>query len=428
MEPLRDERKRETIHNLYYIKHNLQMEQILEKKVTDITPNVSCGEQTLAEEFMEQHYILRRNVLRGLVEFRKIEEDDDAFRPLTEEAMNSMFLRSKHEMGEDVDIKSDVKMYVNSDEIPLFDPINSWLDALPKWDGKDRVVDLWSRIPGLSAEQIYLLSIWIRYLVAEWKGLSSQHGNEVVPVLIGSQDSGKTTFWQNILPECLRDYFLDHFNFQNKFDKDMAMTNCALINLDEMDQYSARQFIVLKQTLSKVKVNGRRIYGHTIDSRKRYASFVATTNNRHPLTDPTGSRRYICLEVPDKQYIDYETEVDYEQLYAQILYELEVKHCRYWFTRDETHQIQNLNLKYEKQLDLKQMIDIYFKQPLTETDENAKEVTTTEIREMLQHDFPEVEDTCFTAEKIGKTMKAMDFPKKKTRTGMFYSVVPKKSA
>lgn len=388
----------------------------------------TTSEQTIVELFLEQHYRLRRNILRGLVEYRKVDEDDSLFRPLSDEAFNSIVLFSKREMGEDIDIKSDLKTYINSEEVPIYDPINAWLDALPEWDGTDRVVSFWNRIPGLSAEQIYLLSIWMRYVVAQWMNISLEHGNEGVPVLIGDQGCHKSTFWIRFLPVHLREYYLDHFNLQNKFDKEMALTNCPLICLDEMDQYTPRQVIALKQALSKVKVNGRRIYGHTIDARRRYASFVGTTNNRHPLTDPTGSRRYICIEVPKNQHIDVDTPIEYDQLFAQLRHEVIVDHARYWFTHEETLQIQHLNAAFEVQLDLEQMIRIYYKCPSEGHENKVTSVTTNEIRQLLTAEYPNVPIIKFTSEKIGRTMKALDFPKKKTNTGVTYSVIPRRSA
>ena len=52
--------------------------------------------------------------------------------------------------------------------------------------------------------------------------------------------------------------------------------------------------------------------------RLRYASFVSTTNNPRPLNDPTGSRRYLCIRIPEGELINNETVIDYEQLYAQV--------------------------------------------------------------------------------------------------------------
>ena len=104
----------------------------------------------------------------------------------------------------------------------------------------------------------------------------------------------------------------------------MALTNNLLVNLDELDAIRPSQHPALKQTLSKSKVNGRPIYGASQEDRPRYASFVASTNNPHPLTDATGSRRYICLTIPQGMFIDNTGDIDYDQLYAQVLHELNV--------------------------------------------------------------------------------------------------------
>ena len=38
--------------------------------------------------------------------------------------------------------------------------------------------------------------------------------------------------------------------------------------------------------------------------------------DEHPLCDPTGSRRYLCLRVPDGEFIDNSSVINYDQLYA----------------------------------------------------------------------------------------------------------------
>ena len=279
------------------------------------------------ELFLQENYLFHNNVLNGKVEFVNKSKDGKKaeFRTLTQQALNSIILRAKREgVGENGSPKTDIMEYINSEEVERFDPVKEYLDGLPAWDGQNHVAKLFSRIPNVSTEQFSFLSIWMRSMVAHWLQMDTQHGNECVPTLIGPQGCGKTTFLLRLLPPHLRQYYLDHLNLSNKFDKEMALTNNLLVNLDELDAICPSHHPALKQTLSKSKVNGRPIYGASQEDRPRYASFVASTNNPHPLTDATGSRRYICLTIPQGMFIDNTGDIDYDQLYAQVLHELNV--------------------------------------------------------------------------------------------------------
>ena len=52
-----------------------------------------------AEQFLNSHYAFRRNMLNGKVEFASKEgaEQESVFRPLTQEALNSIILQAKRE-------------------------------------------------------------------------------------------------------------------------------------------------------------------------------------------------------------------------------------------------------------------------------------------------------------------------------------------
>ena len=373
------------------------------------------------EYHLEHNYQFRRNVLSGLVEYKKTGEPDENFSRLTSEVLNTIFIKAKREIPDDTSLKTDIKAYVESDIPPVYNPVVAWLDSLAKWDGKDRVAEFLNRIPGLSDEKIAFLRIYLRSNVAHWLNMEQEHGNETVPLLIGNQGCGKSTFCVRFLPKHLRQYYLDHFNLANKFDKEMALSSCLLICLDDIDMYNARQMAQIKQALSKVKVNGRKIYGKTIDERMRFASFIATTNNRHPLVDKTGSRRFLTIEIPNGEVINNNEEIEYEQLYAQLLYEVRDEKLRYWYTNEETLRIQELNAPYEQTLDLEQMIDCMFRKP--QGNEKHGAFTSLDIRKILKQQYPDVADSQLNSIKIGKAMKEMKVARVKSKRGVSYSLV-----
>jgi predicted P-loop ATPase len=288
------------------------------------------------------------------------------------------------------------------------------------------VARLFSRLPGVSSEQLDFLSVWIRSAVAHWLQMDTLHGNECVPTLIGAQGCGKTTFMARLLPPELRVYFLDHLNLSNKFDKEMALTNNLIVCLDELDAIRPSQHAALKQTLSKSKVNGRPIYGASQEDRPRFASFVATTNNPHPLSDATGSRRYICLTIPKGQLIDNTGEIDYEQLYAQVLHEVRELHAPYWFNNDEVKRIQDLNLNYMEQKDIAEIVSICFRKP--EEGEKVKALNSAQILQLIQTEYPSVKSDRSTKIHLGLAMKELGIEHQLYNNRRLYKIVPLKSA
>ena len=333
--------------------------------------------------FLNANYELRKNVMRGVAEYRMRTGYGFSYQDLTEEARNSITMRALSQGVKCWD--KDINRYVNSNDIELYEPMTDFLDHLPKWDGKDRVEPLARRVKTDFEEWPYLFHIWMRSMVAMWRGKGQLTGNALVPILIGRQGCGKTSFCRMLLPRDQREYYNDRINFKNEHDLNLGLTSFALINLDEFDKITQRQQIVLKYLVSTSdlkyrppygKAYSQQIvlkylvstsdlkyrppYGKAYSSHRRYASFIGTTNESMPLTDPSGSRRFICVTVEGD--IDFETPVDYPQLYAQLEYEVSQQRLRYHLTRDEEHALMEHNLRYQKLSQLgEQLLSLYEK-------------------------------------------------------------------
>ena len=398
-----------------------------ENCITTSEANNASQEATLAIElFLNENYVFRRNTLNGKVEYAMLPKAD-VFRPLTKEALNSIVIRAKREqILEKGSPKTEITEYVESEEVSEYNPAQAFLTTLPKWDGQNHIARIFGRIPGISSEQLNYLTIWLRSAVAHWLQMDMLHGNECVPTFIGAQGCGKTTFVRRLLPLELREYYLDHLNLSNKFDKEMALTNNLFVNLDELDAIRPSQQASLKQTLSVSKVNGRPIFGRSQEDRPRFASFVATTNNRHPLKDATGSRRYICILIPDGKQIDNVGDIDYGQLYAQVVYELKEQKAPYWFNNDEVARIQQLNQEFMEKKDLAEMFTACFRQPAD--GEVVKTMNCDEIIGIMQRDYPTLQKTIGNKMKLGKAISALGFKHKEHSHITYYEVVPLKAA
>ena len=220
-------------------------------------------------------------------------------------------------------------------------------------------------------------------MVAHWLGLDREHGNSTTPLLVGDQGCGKSTYCLNILPPELRQFYTDSIDFSKRRDTELALHRYALVNIDEFDSVKDTHQSYLKHILQKAVVNTRLPYQSASRNLRRYATFIATSNNYDLLTDPTGSRRFICVEV--KGRIDYAQPIDYDQLYAEAK-ELLRRGERFWFTPEEEALITENNRDFQQQPAEEQLFLRYFK--IAEDIEEAKPLLASEILDMIAEKQP----------------------------------------
>jgi len=318
--------------------------------------------QTMRTEmFLDANFDMRKNLMTGVAEYRYKYSEDQTFKPLTVEVRNDMTLQAIEQGIKGWD--QNVNRFIESTRIEQYDPVNSWLNKLPKWDGHDYIADLAKRVPTDQPHWEKYLRFWLVGMVAQWRESDKQlTGNALTPLLIGRQGCGKTRFCKILLPPELRDYYNDKLNFKNEFDLNIALTSFALINIDEFDKTTNSQQIVLKYLLSSSDVKFRPPYGKTIKQYRRYTSFIGTTNQLQPLVDPTGSRRFVCVGIPKDQNIDYTDNVNHRQLFAQVLH-LFNNGERFWLNDDEILELIKENEPYQRTIDLVEMIGETFRKP-----------------------------------------------------------------
>ena len=370
------------------------------------------------EAYMKEHYTLRLNVMTGTPEYR-MNAVGYGFQPLDQAARNTMAIKALKAGVESWD--KDLNRYIDSNLIPKYYPMEDYLRHLPKWNGKhDYVGELARRVKTGNKHWENDFHTWMLSMVAQWMGKDRQHGNAIVPLLIGPQGSGKTTFCRRLLPEYLQVYFNDRLSMKNDNDIFLAMSGYALINIDEFDAMSKNQQPILKYLISKHDIKFRPPYGKVMEERQRFASFIATTNNRRPLVDPTGSRRFICVYADE---IDNTDLINYDQLYAQLYTELQQGH-RYWFEDEENARIMQQNEPFQQINSYEQMIALTYLAP-EETPEDTKYVLLQDIMKHLEKSFPTFTIGRSTDIELGRRLTKMGYDNKRRNKGSAFRVKAK---
>lgn len=295
---------------------------------------------------MDTRYVLRYNTIMGYPEFRPNHTWITPWQPVTDEVINT-FTTDLLLAGLKV-WDRDVRRYVFSTRVRNYNPIEDYLwRCYDKWDGHDRIRALAATVPTTNPEQwAEWFHTWFLAMVAQWMGRNRRYGNAVVPLLVSAQGMHKSTFCRNLLPQELRTWgYTDNLSLAEERPVHLAMSQMLLINLDEFNRISPqKQQGFLKNILQLPLVKVKRLYAKHIEEVPRLASFIATTNMPDVLTDPSGSRRFIGVQVTGS--IDVSTMPNHEQLFAQAQAEIEAG-ARYWFDDAETALIMQHNRQFQ---------------------------------------------------------------------------------
>ena len=286
------------------------------------------------KRYLNAHYEFRYNVLSEINEFRPKGENLLTFRILGKRELNALCMEIQSAGIPCWD--RDVARYIHSTLVEDYHPFSLYIQELPKWDGEDRLTDLAQRV-STEAYWVKHFHRWMLALMAQWMGKNTTYANCVAPLLV-SEEQGwlKSTFCKSLMPEPLQAYYTDQIDLSANGRLEGKLAVMGLINLDEFDRLSSRAMAKLKNLMQLSSLNIRKSYQKNYSQLPRIASFIGTSNRKDLLDDPTGSRRFLCVEVEHR--IDC-TDIDLSQIYAQLKAELEAGE-RYWFTSEEEQEIQ----------------------------------------------------------------------------------------
>ena len=322
--------------NLKNIKAKNQRNRQSERLKNDITRRLL--------NYLERKYEMRYNTALGCTEIRKA-GSDESFVPVDERMRNTIAIKARLD-GIDAWDK-DIRRYTESDFVKAFNPVDIFLKGLRgRWNGKNHIEMLANCVPNDNARWAEWFHTWFLAMVAQWLGLNISHGNSVAPLLISRQGYRKSTFCKRLLPEALQWGYNDNLIISEKQNTLRAMTQSLLINIDEFNTLSAKtQDGFLKNVMQLANIKIRQPYCQQQVTLPRIASFIATANVSDVFSDPSGCRRFIAVTLTGP--IRLPEHIDYEQLYAQAVAELD-NGRRYWFDEADTQYIMENNVQYQQ--------------------------------------------------------------------------------
>ena len=371
--------------------------------------------------FLCKKYDFRYNSVMKFTEYRPKDKDYWGYQPVDARVQKRMTLEVQL-ANIRVSIK-DVRNYLESDLLSTYNPVEDFLfKCAGKWDGKDYIRALARTVPTDNPYWEDWFYTWFLAMVDQWRSYSHRkYGNSVAPLLISKQGYNKSTFCRSLVPPELQWGYNDNLVLSEKRQVLQAMCQALLLNLDEFNQISPQvQQGFLKNIIQLPSVKMKPPYGSHVQEFPRMASFIATSNMEDILSDPSGNRRFLGVELTGP--IDVSQLPNYEQLYAQALAALQAGEKTY-FDAEQTKLIMASNRKFEVISPVDQYFNLYF--DLTDDAKQGEYLTAAEIfQELKSHIGSSVKLSNLIS--FGRKLSQMpSIHRKRFNDGMRYLVVRK---
>ena len=331
-------------------------------------------------QLLKSRYDFRYNTVMKFVEYMPKEKGWYGYQPVDPRVQKRMTLEVQL-----ADIRvsiKDVRNFLESDYIKNYNPIDEYLfQCYDKWDGKDHIRALARTVPTANPHWADWFYTWFLGMVDQWRGYSHrQYGNSVAPLLISKQGYNKSTFCRRLLPPELQWGYSDNLILSEKRQVYQAMAQFMVINLDEFNQISPQvQQGFLKNLIQLPTLKYKPPYGSHVMEFPRLASFIATSNMKDILSDPSGNRRFIGVELTGP--IDVSVRPNYQQLFAQALSALNNGEKSY-FDAQQVKLIMKSNSQFEIIQPIDQYFLLYFE--LVEDEKEGEYLTAAEIFDYLK--------------------------------------------
>ena len=202
------------------------------------------------------------------------------------------------------------------------DPFKVWLEALPKWDGTTRLVNVLQETLGATDE---MLTRWAsRYLCLGAVQRTYEPGCLLreIPILIGAQDSGKSQLLRNLLPPDQPDWFSDQLCVSEPSQKQVeSILGRAIVELSELMGFRRADLESLKAFISRRDDGAIRLsYRRDPETALRRCILVGTSNDQECLpNDPSGNSRFVPIECPKSSHVEPYLDERRDQLWAEAM-------------------------------------------------------------------------------------------------------------
>ncbi len=350
--------------------------------------------------FLQGGYNIKKNEVTG-----RLENNGQV---MTDTELNSIYIKACEIVSDKIQ-KDLVRNIIDSEFTEVYNPLKDYIERNRSKKPVGLINELAESIESNTGKDSEYKSLFLKkWLVGIIASIYGEH-SPLLLVLTGGQNTGKTEFFRRLLPKELKKYYGESKLDSGK-DDELLMTQKVILMDDELGGKSKKEATRLKELTSKEYFSIRKPYARENEDFKRLASLCGTTNEREFISDSTGNRRIIPIEVISIDHEKYNA-INKDDLFIEIfhLYNNGFK-CE--LTREDVQLLNSSTGDFEQVNENIGLIGLVFKKPeFRELNQAIQELTSTEIALRIE----ELTNRKVYSVPIGKELNALnyDFVKKK---------------
>jgi len=364
------------------------------------------------EIFIRDNYTIKRNEITRFIQNDGI-DIDTVF-------MNSVYFRARKEIDDKIRFE-EIERLVYSDHTKDFNPIKEYFQAIPE-DNRtiseiissgfikqlaDSIeVDTGEAHTGNISYKYHFITKWMVGIIASVYGEHSV----LTLVLTGGIGTGKTEFFRRLLPPGLKPYYAESKLEAGK-DDEILMTQKLIIMDDEFGGKNKLESKRFKELTSKEAFTLREPYGRKNITLKRLCVLCGTSNVEMILSDPSGNRRIIPMNIISIDHEKYNA-VSKVDLFNEAfrLYQLGYN---FRLSREDINSLNEQTGQFEQSRSEKELLEYYCKVPKGSGYENTEFIPLA----VLVARINKVSGSNIYVQKMGEEMKHAGFKRVRRREG-----------
>lgn len=376
------------------------IKQVYENDI-DLREDNELSQDEQLQRMLKEDYLIRKNEITRYLEIdgRELETED----------INSLWLECRKRISEKLKFEL-LDRTLHSNLTPKFNPIIDYIEA-----NRHRTIDgnIDTICKAINSDTGWLEGEFdpdfVKYFFTKWAiGMIASIYGKHSPLLLaltGSQRTGKTEFFRRLLPNQLKRFYAESRLDAGK-DDEILMTQKLIIMDDEMSGKSKLENKKLKELTSKQHFTLREPYGRRNVTLQRLATLSGTANDNALLSDPTGNRRIIPINILSIDIPVYNS-VDKDELFMEFV-RLYDSGQSWELSGQDIERLNASSSPFEQVCPEAELLNIHFGIPDSLTDPMIEKMTSTEIKDYLER----ITEQRLSLHKLGLELKAHNFHQK----------------